>query len=71
MEDKYLYAARDKSTGKLVSSLTSKHKKYWQRRDDCLKAINEANQQRLRWNFYNRGELELVTFEVVEVKTND
>lgn len=71
MEDKYIYAARDKSTGKLVSNLTSKHKKFWQRRNDCLKAINEANQQRLRWNFYNRGELELVTFKVMEVKTNE
>ena len=71
MEDKYVYAARDKNTGKLVSNLTSKHKKFWQRRNDCLKAINEANQQRLRWNFYNRGELELVTFELMEVKTNE
>ena len=71
MEDKYVYAARDKNTGKLVSNLTSKHKKFWQRRNDCLKAINEANQQRLRWNCYNRGELELVTFKLVEVKTNE
>ena len=71
MNNNYLYAARDKSTGKLVSNLTSKHKKFWQRRDDCLKAINEANQQRLRWNCYNRGELELVTFEIVEVKNDE
>lgn len=70
MEGKHLYAARDKSTGKLVSDLTSKHKKFWQRESDCRKAINEANLKRLRWGFGRHGELELVIFELVEVSAN-
>ncbi len=68
MFNNYLYAARDKSTGKLVSGITNSSKKYWQRRQSAITAINNANRERLRYGITYRGELELVTFELVEVK---
>lgn len=66
MEGKYLYAARDKSTGKLVSDITNPRKKYWQRYGDAINAITKHNSRKYR----KHGELELVTFELVEVKRN-
>jgi hypothetical protein len=68
MEGKYLYAARDKNTGKLVSDITNPRKKYWQRESACRESINNANRERLRYGITRRGELELVVFELVEVK---
>lgn len=68
MDNKYLYAARDKSTGKLVSGITNPSKKYWQRKQNAISAIENANRKRLRYGYTHRGELELVTFELVEVK---
>lgn len=68
MLNKYIYAARDKSTGKLVSNITSPSKKYWQHKGSAITAINKANERRLRCGVTYRGELELVTFELVEVK---
>lgn len=65
-----LYAARDKATGKLVSGITNPSKRFWQRKDSCVKAINSANRERLRYPFVKRGELELVTFELIEVTDN-
>ena len=60
-----LYAARDKNTGKLVSNITSPGHKFWQRQGDCENAIKN-------YNHYNRNykkyDLELVVFELVEVK---
>ena len=60
-----LYAARDKNTGKLVSNITSPGHKFWHRQGDCENAINN-------YNHYNRNykkyDLELVVFELVEVK---
>lgn len=66
MEGKYLYAARDKSTGKLVSDITNPRKKFWQRQGDALNAIRRYNSRRVR----KHGELELVIFELVEVRVN-
>lgn len=59
-----VYAARNPSTGKLVSDITSPHKKFWQRKDACREAINRAVSGR----FKSYKALELVTFKLVEVQ---
>ena len=59
-----LYAARDKKTGKLVSNITNPRRKFWQRRRDCVNAINSASYYR---KYYPDYVLELVVFELVEV----
>lgn len=69
-----LYAAREIETGKLVSDITNPKRKYWDRKSNAEKAIDSynrryANKKLEYWD--NRGEhstLELVTFELVEVK---
>lgn len=62
------YAARDKNTGKLVSGITNPSHKFWQRQGDCESAIRRYNCDR-----YKRGnyDLELVTYELVEVKEGE
>ena len=60
-----LYAARDKNTGKLVTGLTSPSHKFWQRKGDCENAIMNYNNERYKRKNYD---LELVTYELVEVK---
>lgn len=69
MKDKYLYAVRDKSTGKLICDLTSRHKKYWEKRSSAIAAIN--NSYSYYKNFYWEDRFEIVTFKLVEVKTNE
>ncbi len=66
-EDLRIYGARDTSTGKLVSNLTNPRRKYWDRKGNALSAIRSYNSQR---SYYggNRGEIELVTFKLVEVQ---
>ena len=63
-----LYAARDKNTGKLVSGITNPSHKFWQRQGDWESAIRRYNCDR-----YKRGnyDLELVTYELVEVKEGE
>ena len=61
-----LYAARDKNTGKLVSGITSPSHKFWQRETDCRNAISRYNSRR-----YKNYDLELVTYELVEVKEGE
>ena len=72
MKKTYLYSARDTSTGKLVSDITSPGKRYWQRKEAAEEAIYKYNNN---LNYYGRakhyGKLELVTWELVEVKEND
>ena len=70
MEDKlYLYAAREIESGKLVSDITNPRRKYWDRKTNAIKAINAYNRcDGWRYNKGNHGKLELVTFELVEVK---
>ena len=58
-----LYAVRDKETGKLVSNLTSKHKKYWEQYSACREAMQNSFRYR-----EDRDRLEIVTFKLVEVK---
>ncbi len=73
MEDKiYLYAAREIETGKLVSDITNPRRKYWDRKGNAINAIDAYNNNVCwRYNKGNHGKLELVTFELVEVKDND
>ena len=63
-----LYAARDKNTCKLVSGITSTSHKFWQRKGDCENAIEKYNKNK-KWNTTNY-DLELVTYELIEVKDN-
>ena len=77
MEKKtYLYAARDTATGKLVSNITNPRRKYWDKKGNAQSAIDCYNKgyanRKLPYSA-NKGEhgfLELVTFELVEVKDN-
>lgn len=68
-----LYAAREISTGKLVSDITNPKRKYWDRRGNAVSAIdyyNRAYANRKLPYGANKGEhgtLELVTFKLVEV----
>jgi hypothetical protein len=68
---KFLYGARDTLTGKLVNDITNPGRKFWETRGNCLNAINAHNN---RTSYYGRrqhhGPLELVVFELVEVKEN-
>ena len=61
-----IYAARDKDTGKLVSNITNPNHKFWQRKGDCEIAIRSHMNDR-----YKRYNLELVEYELVEVKKED
>lgn len=60
----FIYAARDTSTGKLVSDITNPKKKFWQRKHACKEAIDKATIGR----FKRYNSLELVTFKLVEVE---
>ncbi len=76
MADKiYLYGARDITTGKLVSDITNPRRKYWDRKGNAQSAIDYYNRtcaNRPRNLGYGNkgvhGTIELVTFELVEVK---
>lgn len=64
-----LYAARDTTTGKLVSDITNPKRKYWDRKGNAIKAIDAYNNHAVwRYNKGNHGKLELVTFELVEIE---
>lgn len=68
----FIYGARDTATGKLVSDITNPRRKYWDKKGNAQAAIDFYNQHRGRagWN-KNKGDhgiIELVTFELVEVK---
>ena len=69
-----LYGARDTATGKLVSDITNPRRKYWDKKGNAQKAIdyynsNYANKKlRPGANKGEHGTIELVTFDLVEVK---
>lgn len=65
-ENEYLYAVRDTLTGKLCSNLTNPRKKYWQRKPDCISAINHNCTE--RYAGYKPGQLQLVTYKLIEVQ---
>lgn len=71
----FLYAARDTVTKQLVSDITNPKRKYWDRKGNAVKAIDAYNKTYAGKTFSrygtNRGmhnTVELVTFELVEVK---
>ena len=72
----YLYGARDTSTGKLVSDITNPRRKYWDKKGNAQSAIDYYNRCYAGREFpysVNKGKhglIELVTFELVEVKEN-
>ena len=61
MNNKTVYAVRNIETGKLVSDLGSRCKKYWHRKADAQWAIQN------NWR-YPIANLKIVEFELVEVK---
>ena len=70
----FIYGARDTTTGKLVSDITNPRRKYWDKKGNAVKAIDYYNRRyanRELAPFDNKGKhgtIELVTFELVEVK---
>lgn len=73
----YLYGAREVATGKLVSDITNPRRKYWDKRGNAQSAIDYYNRlfanKKLNYSC-NKGEhgfLELVVFELVEVKEDN
>lgn len=70
----FIYGARDTATGKLVSDITNPRRKYWDKKGNAQKAIDYYNQRYANKKLsacVNKGEhgtIELVTFELVEVK---
>ena len=74
MLKEYIYGARDIDTGKLVSDITNPRKKYWDKRGNAQRAIDDYNQHAGDPRFNkNRGKyrcVELVVFELVEVSKN-
>ena len=60
-----IYAVRDTDTGKLVSNITSPHRTYWERKGCAQNAIINYSQRTVK---PKHGKLELVCFELVEVK---
>ena len=71
---RFLYAAREISTGELVSDITNPHRKYWDKRGNAVNAIENYNRcyaGKDRTKCGNKGahgELELVTFALVEIQ---
>lgn len=58
----FIYAVRDKNTGKLIYDLTTKHKKYWDKYEACEKAIENTYKR------INVNDVEIVKFKLVEVR---
>lgn len=67
----FIYAVRDKNTGKIVKDITNPGHKYWEVKGYCQKAIDNYN----KGNYYRRRnpkyDLEMVTYKLVEVSEND
>ena len=59
-----VYAARDKNTGKFVSNITSRSKKFWERKNACMEAISKYN--RYSWKKYDLEVAELVCVDANE-----
>lgn len=56
----FIYAVRDKTTGKLVTNLRSKFKKYWDTEKSAQNAINSAKR------YYDISRFEVVKLKVEE-----
>lgn len=66
-----LYAVRDTSTGKLVNNITNPKHKFWEKRGNAEKAIQNYNPLYTRHNRFgaglpNKTDLQLVEFELIE-----
>lgn len=60
-----VYAARDKNTGNFVGDLTSRHKKFWDRKNACVEAV-------LKYNGYTwKKKYDLEVVELVCVDANE
>lgn len=73
----YLYGAREVATGKLVSDITNPKRKYRDKRGNAESAIEYYNRCYANREFpssHNKGKhgfIELVKFELVEVKEDN
>lgn len=65
MATERIYAVRDSETGELVSDITNPRRKYWDRKGNAVNAIYSFNSRTVK---RKHGKLELVCFELVEVK---
>lgn len=63
-----VYAVRDTETGELVKDLTNPQHRFWEVKGRAKRLVEQYNNLRVQ---RKRGRLELVTFELVEVKTDD
>jgi hypothetical protein len=64
MNNTRIYAVRNTKTGKLVSNLGSRHKKYWDRKGDAIAAMKN------NYKCISPGNLKIVEFVLVEVDGN-
>ena len=72
MNKTYLYGAREVATGKLVSNITNPRRKYWDKKGNAINAIEYHNQRLPTWTKPDApGQVELVTFELVEIPNVD
>ena len=66
----YIYAIRDKSTGKLVNNITNPKHKFWEKKGSAASALDRFNP---RYHNQILGEppkkenLEVVKFQLIEV----
>lgn len=65
MENSRIYAVRNTKTGKLVSDLGGKHKKYWDKKECALAAIQNSWQ----YKYESPDTLKIVEFVLVEVES--
>ena len=71
MKDLIVYGARDTSTGKLVSDLTTPRRRFWEIKWRAKKAIDAYNNTGICYGRNRHGTLELVTFRLVEVADDE
>lgn len=62
----YIYGARDKVTGKLVSDIVSPRRKYWDKKGNAEKSINAHNKAVQKGYRNSPNEVELVEFKLIE-----
>ena len=66
-----IYAVRDKSTGKLVNNITNPRHKFWEKKgsaESAIKAFNPRYHNPRLGKAPIPADLELVTFELTEIK---
>jgi len=68
--DKYIYAVRNKSTGEFENARCHNGGKYYSRKAFAQNRCDEYNKQGYGTH-YTKGEFEVVTFKLMEVKSNE